>query len=311
MNLSHLLADTMSHNTHQGLASNEGPYQGDGYTTRQTSVPCEQSAADNLQMMPLTPRSKAASGLVGPGSYAATPSGPVAKAIKFELLVDDLPQHRARLPMRVQIYPHDTTDSIIVTVKNFYGLYEGKGVSFEDRNGITLIARYENFEDQMVVYVRVVSDELDASTGRSQTPRGHSGTPRNSVSPRKPHLGPAFQMLPPQPISRPSSRAARKRSKSPQSARGRRSASASTNPKARTRPSFKSHGSGSQTNTADNVIGDNMNDNSDSDGAGGSVTSSRRGKNDLVASAEISVENIVEGGRRKRAKFDSSVSHAL
>jgi hypothetical protein len=47
---------------------------------------------------------------------------------------------------------------------------------------------------------------------------------------------------------------------------------------------------------------------SDSDGGNASVTSSRKGKIDVLASAEISVDNIVEGGRRKRARFDSSVS---
>ena len=47
---------------------------------------------------------------------------------------------------------------------------------------------------------------------------------------------------------------------------------------------------------------------SDSDGGNGSVTSSRR---EAHVSAEISVNNIVEGGRRKRAKFDSSVSITL
>jgi hypothetical protein len=38
---------------------------------------------------------------------------------------------------------------------------------------------------------------------------------------------------------------------------------------------------------------------------------SRRSRKEQVASAEISVDNIVEGGRRKRAKFDSSVSTPL
>jgi hypothetical protein len=53
--------------------------------------------------------------------------------------------------------------------------------------------------------------------------------------------------------------------------------------------------------------GDAMNGYSSSDGGHGSVTSSKRGKADKV-NAEISLENIVEGGRRfKRAKFESSV----
>src|SRR5690349_12777267 len=83
-----------------------------------------------------------------------SPAGsPIPKNVAFELLVPDTPQYRARLPMRVHIYPHDTTDSIITTVKNFYGLYSGpgspEGISFEDEQGNTLIARYENLRDNM------------------------------------------------------------------------------------------------------------------------------------------------------------------
>ena len=47
---------------------------------------------------------------------------------------------------------------------------------------------------------------------------------------------------------------------------------------------------------------------SSSDGEGGSVTSSRKAKSEQLASAEISLNNILEGNRRKRAKFESSVS---
>ena len=43
------------------------------------------------------------------------------------------------------------------------------------------------------------------------------------------------------------------------------------------------------------------------DAADASATSPRPIKKEQLASAEISVDNIVEGGRRKRAKFDSSV----
>jgi hypothetical protein len=49
-----------------------------------------------------------------------------------------------------------------------------------------------------------------------------------------------------------------------------------------------------------------MNGYSSSDNGRDSVTSSRKAKSEL-ASAEISLDNIVEGGRRKRAKFESSV----
>jgi hypothetical protein len=113
----------------------------------------------------------------------------------------------------------------------------------------------------------------------------------------------AFQMLPPmlhhQAGSRAGSRHARQ-SHSPQPGRGRRSASVSK----RMRPYTKSRGNSSHGSFAE-ANGDGY---SDSEGEHGSVSSSRRSRKEPLASAEISVDNIVEGGRRKRAKFDSSVS---
>ncbi|KAF2643993.1 hypothetical protein P280DRAFT_222813 [Massarina eburnea CBS 473.64] len=210
-----------------------------------------------------------------------------AKHVSFELLLPQSPQHRARLPMRVNIFPHDTTDSIITTVKNFYGLYERRGVVFEDRHGTTLIARYENFTHDMVVYVRVTAEDSDID----------EFSVRQSASPRRPRLEEAFQMLPPS-----LSRVAGRQTESPQPGRGRRSASASTNPK-RARPTLKSRGPSSHGSFAEM----DTNNYSDSDGGDASVTSSRRSKKEPLASAEISADNIIEGGRRfKRAKFDSS-----
>jgi hypothetical protein len=238
-------------------------------------------------------------------SQAGSPYSPASssyppKKVTFEYLLHEAPQQRARLPIRVNIYPHDATDSIITTVKNFYGLYDGNGVSFEDKDGCTLIARYENFQHGMVVYVRVAEDVASGS-----------GTPRTSMSPKRPRLGPPFEMLPPQhgqgqPISRPSSRAAHNRSTSPYNNRGRRSISVTTGGKSRSRPNTKGRTGSAHGSFADHN-GDMAQDYSDSDGGNASVTSSRRGKADILASAEISVDNIVEGGRRKRARFDSSV----
>ncbi|KAH7132632.1 hypothetical protein B0J11DRAFT_557260 [Dendryphion nanum] len=237
--------------------------------------------------------------------YPSTETGPAhdsmsptksahPKHISFVLLLPQSPQHRARLPMRVNIFPHDTTDSIITTVKNFYGLYERRGVVFEDQHGTTLIARYENFEHNMVVYVRITPEDPDVDE--------FSPDPRQSTSPRRPRLGDAFQMLPPALNPAQGGRSGfhigARQSQSPQPGRGRRSASASTNNRSRGRPSAKSRGTSSHGSFAD-LNGDNF---SDSD----SVTSSRRGRKEQVASADISVDNIVEGGRRKRAKFDSS-----
>ncbi|KAI0471617.1 hypothetical protein GGR56DRAFT_667547 [Xylariaceae sp. FL0804] len=223
----------------------------------------------------------------GPNSGSASPrQSATPKHVQFVLLFPD--QYRARLPLRVQIYPHDDTESIISTVKNFYGLYQGgKGVSFEDDRSNTLIARYENFSNNMVIYVRV-TEESPPPAGAF----GPSPLPAGSEYPAPQQLG--------QPISRPTSRASRKRSISPAGGRGRRSASASANPagkKARSRAS-KDPGS-SFDNRSDSVNGY-----SSGDGAPASVTSSKA--KEQIGNTDISVENIVEGGRRKRAKFESS-----
>jgi len=54
-------------------------------------------------------------------------------------------------------------------------------------------------------------------------------------------------------------------------------------------------------------LGDSFNGYSSSDGAAG--TSSR--VKEQLGNTDISVENIVEGGRRKRTKFESSVGFSL
>lgn len=216
--------------------------------------------------------------------------GPVPKNVAFELLLDENSKVRARIPMRVQIYPHDTTDSIVTTVKNFYGIYDGtaSGVSFEDEHGTTLIARYENLKNNMTVYVRVIPIQTygDAFYG---------GFP---VERKRPSLGEPFQMIDgmapvlDQP-SRPSSRLARKRSPSP-SNRSRRSASQH---KQGSRNAIKSRASSTQAGLPGEEPG--MSDSEES--------MSRKSRGDAFASSEISMENILQDGRRKRPKFDSSV----
>ena len=246
-----------------------------------------------------------------PTGYSVSPVSPAPKNVAFELLFDGGTNHRARLPMRVQIFPHDTTDSIVTTVKNFYGLYEGaaNGVSFEDDRGNTLIARYENFQNNMVVYVRVIPDYSQSwQQGQIQS---QSASPNSAQ--RLLHLDEGFQMPPPQPsqilnygqpTSRPASRVSRKHSTSPRPGKGRRSISAQ---KTRSRSGIMSREDSSQGQLND-LNSDATKGYSSSDGEEGSVTSSRKGKNEQLASADISLHNILEGNRRKRAKFESSVS---
>jgi hypothetical protein len=219
---------------------------------------------------------------------------PVPKNVAFELLLDENSKVRARIPMRVQIYPHDTTDSIVTTVKNFYGIYDGtaSGVSFEDEHGTTLIARYENLKNNMTVYVRVIPIQ----------PFGESFYGSFSAERKRPSLGEPFQMVDGMaPImdqpSRPSSRLARKRSTSP-SNRSLRSASQH---KQASRSGIKSRGSSIHGGYPDEDPGL-----SDTES-----TYTRKSRGDTFASSEISMENILQDGRRKRPKFDSSVSVML
>ncbi|KAI5281063.1 hypothetical protein KEM54_003409, partial [Ascosphaera aggregata] len=104
-------------------------------------------------------------------------------------------QHCARKPLCVQISPHDSTESITSTVKNYYGIHDAPvlvgsretnhqhnnnnnsccydGVSLEDEHGETLIARYENFRHTMTVYVRAIP--ASRNRGRSRRFDDHQG----------------------------------------------------------------------------------------------------------------------------------------
>lgn len=223
------------------------------------------------------------------------------KDVTFELLFQESPQYRARLPLRVQIYPHDATDSIVTTVKNFYGLYGGpKCISFEDGHGHTLIARYENFHDQMIVYVRVVEESPATSAAYPSHPlhpapmEGQAYYGNGGYGSRE-DLG-RF----PDSTARPDLAPSHTRSPSPH-ARGRRSDSAGA---AGRNGRSRSVRNGSIANAQADAYSDSMNGYSSGDGASGSASGRSR---DHLGNTDISVENIVEGGRRKRAKFESSV----
>ncbi|KAL2753898.1 hypothetical protein ACRALDRAFT_2043032 [Sodiomyces alcalophilus JCM 7366] len=220
----------------------------------------------------------------------------IPKKVTFELLFTES-QARGRLPMRVHIYPHDTTDSIVTTVKNFYGLYPGPngglGVSFEDQDGTTLIARYENFSHDMTVYVRVTEEPPATVTPFIAPPYKSSVSAAAYNESAQP-----FTRQPSTHLGQDLSGSPRRRSPSPNGTRGRRSASANTNANAP-----KKGRSRSVKESATDIFSDSMNGYSSGDGAPSS--SSGRAK-EQIGNTDISVENIVEGGRRKRAKFESS-----
>ena len=233
------------------------------------------------------------------------------KTIAFELLFDRNSTEKARLPMRVRIWPHDTTESIVRTVKDFYGLYReaNLGISFEDSTGMTLIARYENLTDNMTVFVRII--EAYSNSWHGSPSRANSLGPHSAQ--RTPHLDAGFEMAPQpaqavnygQQSSRSPSRLSRMQSLSPGTGENRRSLPAS---KERSRSGLKSRGNSFQAHL--DGYNNEMARYGSSDEEGGSVSSSRRARNEQLASAEISEKNIVEGGRRQaqRAKFESSVS---
>lgn len=297
MDVSSLLTDSKSHPSTtkppRGTAPTNTMYQQPSYIKKEES---RDTKSTMIKSEYQDGHSGSMSGNMAHSRNNSTVKGASAlppKNVTFQYILTEDKQARARLPMRVNIYPHDETNSIITTVKNFYGIYDGSGVAFEDQDGNTLIARYENLEDKHTVYVRVLEGIESKST-----------TPAVGMSPSRPRLAPPFELAPAGAnISRPSSRTARYRSTSPAMKRFQRGQSVSSFSKSRGRSSNKGRTGSTQGSVADTIM---HGDASDSD-EGASVTSSRRAKVDAVASAEISVENIVEGGRRKRARFDSSV----
>lgn len=284
MDVSNLLAGAAAHL--EGEADGTQQQQSRQYSTRQSlssqDIKLTARLYDGPMLSPIRPA------VARTNEARPSPSGRQQKQVTFELLFPE-GQNRARLPMRVMISPHDTTESIITTVKNFYGLYEGPGLVFQDKEDNILIASYDNFHHGMVVLVSITAPDpaVVAASARSRSA---------TMSPRKPKLGAPIDMRPPTRSSRPVSRQALRttlaRSQSPQSNRSHRSGSVTAS---------KAH-SRALKNKEHDSYADGY---SDSDGGNASVSSSRR---EAHVSAEISVNNIVEGGRRKRAKFDSSVS---
>lgn len=238
----------------------------------------------------------------GAHSAMASPTKGNKKTVTFELYFEGVPDYKGRLPLRVGISPHDTTESIIAVVKNFYGIYSNtiSGISFEDKEtGSVLIPRFENFDQDMHVVVKILPAAAPANGPQAVYIPG-TGSPVQAAALNG--LSQAIPSLPSQilqhPPSRPSSRLARKQSASP------KLGAAPGVPKSRSR-------NGPRTTKASFQDGlDELSDThagySSDDNAPGSVTSSRLG-----TTAEISVENIVEGGRRNYANFESSVRKSI
>jgi len=192
-------------------------------------------------------------------------------------------------PKTFHIRPHDTTDSIMDTVKHLFGMSRqyDLGISLEDADGLSFIPSYDNFVHGMPVYVRI-EDSV-----------------RGGLAYRHP-----YNLRQPQGVSTRSSAFPTSRSVSPQT-RGRRSASA-------TGVQLNGSHGRSLKRPALCLDSDTELDMVQHDGPWRRLPhppsllpedeEEPRTKAASVASADISVENIVEGSRRKRPKFSSDVS---
>lgn len=180
-------------------------------------------------------------------------------------------------PKTLHIFPHDTTDSITTTVKNMFGLgrEEDSALSFQDPEGRYMILQHENFVDGMTVNIRV-----------EENPH------RYSCQFRQPLLD---------------HRASGTRSVSPSAARGRRSASAGGRSKILKRSAAGYDWEGGQDYT-DLYAQDYFHQQPPQQFLPENYDEDQRGRVEPLASAEISLVNIVEGSRRKRPKFSSDVS---
>lgn len=191
-------------------------------------------------------------------------------------------------PKMFQIRPHDTTDSIMDTVKHMLGVSRqyDLGVSLEDEHETSFIPSYDNFIDGMTVYVRIeetISHNYIHRHSYNLRQGGSNGAGSNSS----------------RSYDYPASR-----SVSPNS-RGRRSTSATGRQRSLKRASLHQD--------ADD---DRYSEDFSPDGQWYGLPPQQflpddyegsRTKAGSVASADISVENILEGSRRKRPKFSADV----
>ncbi|KAH0602557.1 uncharacterized protein H6S33_008638 [Morchella sextelata] len=177
-------------------------------------------------------------------------------------------------PKTLHIFPHDTTESITTTVKNMFALstHKDSALSFQDPEGKYMILQHENFEDGMTVFVRV-----------EEAPHRYSYEIHPSLLN---HLEPSA------------------RSVSPSAARGRRSASTGGRSKALKRPA-SSHNWEYKQERFDSYAQTHLPGVSVAPLGFMTYEEEQRNRLEPLASAEISLDNILEGSRRKRPKFSS------
>jgi hypothetical protein len=153
--------------------------------------------------------------------------------------------------------------------------HKDSALSFQDPEGKYMILQHENFEDGMTVFVRV-----------EEAPHRYSYEIHPSLLN---HLEPSA------------------RSVSPSAARGRRSASTGGRSKALKRPA-SSHNWEYKQERFDSYAQTHLPGVSVAPLGFMTYEEEQRNRLEPLASAEISLDNILEGSRRKRPKFSSDVN---
>ncbi|KAF2759109.1 hypothetical protein EJ05DRAFT_499534 [Pseudovirgaria hyperparasitica] len=229
-----------------------------------------------LTQLDIPPSSSSFSSGTTQQNNASSANSETPKHVRFIHLLDG--GERSRLALSTNINAHDTTQSIIDAVRNFFGLFTGR-LGFEDESGCHIIPSYNNFGHGGTIFLRGEPEETNNAA--------HLQTEAPLQSPTK-----TFPMLPPasnQPLSRPGSRI----SSGIQLAPGfeftpqvspTKNESFGCNP-----PGYVEH-----RGTDEWIMRLPAGSVEDPNGTGSKI-----------ASADISEANIVDGGRRKRAKFDT------
>lgn len=202
----------------------------------------------------------------------------------------------ARIPLRLALRPTLTTADVDTLVRTFFGLNAGDVISYVKGDqsfatvGLEECMRTPEFTVMVTPDLRYQQHPFAPSQTNARHPSAHiSGYGLTSRA----------QMV-----------SQYARSISPSSGRGRRSGSANGTNGGRSR-SMKRQASGHSHPPVEELVDDFILDNNVYEQPPlllqSTLVDSKGNRVEPVASADISLDNIVEGSRRKRAKFSSAV----
>lgn len=203
----------------------------------------------------------------------------------------------ARIPLRLALRPTLTSTDVDTLVRTFFGLGAGDVISYMKGDqtfatvGLEECMRTPEFTVLVTPDLRYQQHPFAPSQTNARHPSAHIS---GYGFPSRAHMISQYA-----------------RSISPSSGRGRRSGSANGTTNGRSR-SMKRQASGHSHSAMEELVDECVHDHKmyqqishsgQIDGKGSRI--------EPVASAEISLDNIVEGSRRKRAKFSSAVCISL